>query len=175
MKRSAKQWLEMIARTKPSTFAVTALEKEFTLNAVSDDLNDIEMLEIRRTLEVLANTSLELQIPQVISDRPQMTIDYRSEGMGGRGRLYLEIAGQEQLEAIESEELDPFQIYIFMSDSSFAGLQVDNANTLADRLEKAAQELDALELPKVDCVEAQLENVDVVKVLEWTVLNRISR
>ncbi len=175
MKRNASQWLEMIARTKPSAFAITALEKEFTLNAVSDDLNEIEMLEIRRALEALANQSLELQIPQVISDRPQMTIDYRSEGMGGHGRLYLEIFGQAQLEPLESEELDPFQIYIFMSDSSFAGLQVDNANTLSDRLEKASHELVALELPLVDCAEAELENVGVGEVLGWAVRNRISR
>lgn len=165
----------MIARTKPTDFAITALEREFTQNAVSDDLTETEMLEIRRALEGLANQSLEVQAPKIISDRPQMTIDYRSEGMGGHGRLYLEIAGQEQLEALESEELDPLQIYVFMSDSSFAGLQVDNANTLADRLEKASLELKALELPKVDCIEAQLENVDVMRVLEWTVLNRISR
>jgi hypothetical protein len=175
MKRTAKQWLEMIARTKPSAFAVTALEKEFTQNAVSDDLSQTEMLEIRRALEHLANQSLESQTLKIVSDRPQMTIDYRSEGMGGHGRLYLEIFGHEQLEALESEELDPFQIYVFMSDSSFAGLQVDNANTLFDRLEKAAQELYALELPLVDCVEADLENVNVIQVLEWTVRNRISR
>ena len=175
MKRNAKQWRAMIARTKPTDFAITALEREFTQNAVSDDLTETEMLEIRRALEGLANQSLEVQAPKIISDRPQMTIDYRSEGMGGRGRLYLEIAGQEQLEALESEELDPFQIYVFMSDSSFAGLQVDNANTLSDRLEKASLELKALELPKVDCIEAQLEHVDVMRVLEWTVRNRISR
>ena len=175
MKRNAKQWLEMIARTKPSAFAVTALEKEFTLNAVTDDLNETQMLEVRSALEHLANQSLEFQPSIVLSDRPQMTIDYRKEGMGGNGRLYLEIFGQEQLEAIESEELDPLQIYVFMSDSSFAGLQVDNANTLFDRLEKASLELSALELPNVDCLEAELENVDVVKVLEWTVSNRISR
>ena len=165
----------MIARTKPTDFAITALEREFTQNAVSDDLTETEMLEIRRALEGLANQSLEVQVPKIISDRPQMTIDYRSEGMGGHGRLYLEIAGQEQLEALESEELDPLQIYVFMSDSSFAGLQIDNANTLSDRLEKASLELKALELPKVDCIEAQLENVDVGEVLMWAVKNRISR
>lgn len=164
----------MISRVKPSTFAVRALEREFTLNAVSDDLSDPEILEIRNALEALANQVLETQATPT-SIRPQMTIDYRSEGMGGQGRLYLEITGQEQLEPLEGEELDPFQIYVFMSDSSFAGLQVDNANTLADRLEPARQELRNLELPLVDCVEANLEKVGVEEVLVWAVNNRISR
>jgi hypothetical protein len=174
LKRNAAQWLEMISRVKPSAFAVTALEREFTLNAVSDDLSDVEMLEIRAALETLANQVLETRATPV-SDRPQMTIDYRAEGMGGQGRLYLEIAGQDQLEPLESEELDPFQIYVFMSDSSFAGLQVDNANTLADKLERALQELRNLELPLVDCLEANLERVRVEVVLVWAVKNRISR
>lgn len=164
----------MIARVKPSAFAVTALEREFTQNAVSDDLSDTEMLEIGNALKQLSNQVVETRITSV-SDRPQMTIDYRSEGMGGQGRLYLEITGQEQLEPLESEELDPFQIYVFMSDSSFAGLQVDNANTLADKLEPALQELRNLELPLVDCVEANLEKVGVEEVLMWTVKNRILR
>ena len=50
----------MIARTKPTDFAITALEREFTQNAVSDDLTETEMLEIRRALEGLANQSLEV-------------------------------------------------------------------------------------------------------------------
>ncbi len=174
MKRSAAQWLEMIARVKPSAFAVTALGREFTLNAVSDALTETEMLEIRHALEQLSNQVLETRATPT-SDRPQMTIDYRREGMGGQGRLYLEITGQEQLELLESEELDPFQIYVFMSNSSFAGLQVDNANTLADKLEPALQELRNLELPLVDCVEANLERVGVAEVLMWAVNNRISR
>lgn len=164
----------MIARVKPSAFALTALEREFTLNAVSDDLSETERLEIRNALEALANQVLETRAI-ITSDRPQMTIDYRAEGMGGQGRLYLEITGQDQLEPLESEELDPFQIYVFMSDSSFAGLQVDNANTLADKLEPAVQELRNLELPLVDCLEANLEKVGVGEVLVWAVNNRISR
>ncbi len=174
MKRNGTQWLEMIARVKPSAFALTALEREFTLNAVSDDLSETERLEIRNALEALANQVLETRAI-ITSDRPQMTIDYRAEGMGGQGRLYLEITGQDQLEPLESEELDPFQIYVFMSDSSFAGLQVDNANTLADKLEPAVQELRNLELPLVDCLEANLEKVGVGEVLVWAVNNRISR
>jgi hypothetical protein len=174
LKRNAAQWLEMIARVKPSAFAITALKRELTQNAVSDDLTETEMLKIRQVIEQLSSRVLETRETPT-SDRPQMTIDYRAEGMGGQGRLYLEITGQEQLEPLESEELDPFQIYVFMSDSSFAGLQVDNANTLADKLEKASLELKALELPNVDCVEAKLENVDVGRVLEWAVKNRISR
>ena len=164
----------MIARVKPSAFVVNALEREFTQKAVSDELNDTEMLEIRQALEQLSNQILETRETST-STHPQMTIDYRPEGMGGQGRLYLEIAGQEQLEPLESEELDPFQIYVFMSDSSFAGLQIDNANALADKLEPALPELRNLELPLVDCLEAELENVEVGIVLEWAVVNRISR
>lgn len=164
----------MIARVKPSAFALNALEREFTQKAVSDELNDTEMLEIRNALEQLSSRVLETREIST-STRPQMTIDYRSEGMGGRGRLYLEIAGQEQLEPLESEELDPFQIYVFMSDSSFAGLQIDNANALADKLEPALQELRNLELPLVDCLEANLEHVGIGEVLVWAVNNRISR
>lgn len=164
----------MIARVKPSAFAVTALEREFTLNAVSDDLTETEMLEIRNALEQLANQVLETRAAPT-SDRPQMTIDYRSEGMGGRGRLYLEIAGREQLEALESEILDDLKVYVFTDGSSFAGLQIDNANTLADRLEPALNGLSTLELETVDCVEAELEGVRVEGVLMWAVKNRISR
>jgi hypothetical protein len=174
LKRNASQWLEMISRVKPSAFAMTALEREFTLNAISDELNETEILEIRNALEALASQILETRAI-IVSDRPQMTIDYRAEGMGGHGRLYLEITGQEQLELLESEKLDPFQIYVFMSDSSFAGLQVDDANTLADKLEPALQELRNLELPLVDCVEANLEHVGVGEVLMWAVKNRVSR
>jgi hypothetical protein len=174
LKRNAAQWQAMISRVKPSAFAVTALEREFTQNSVSDNLTETEMLEIRQALEQLSNQVLETR-ETITSTRPQITIDYRSEGMGGRGRLYLEITGQEQLEPLESEELDPFQIYVFMSDSSFAGLQVDNANTLAEKLEPALQELRNLELPLVDCVEANLERVGVGEVLKWAVVNRISR
>jgi hypothetical protein len=164
----------MISRVKPSAFAITALEREFTLNAVSDDLNETEILEIRHALEALANQVLETR-ETPISDRPQMTIDYRSEGMGGRGRLYLEIAGREQLEPLESDVLDDLKVYVFTDGSSFAGLQIDDANTLADKLEPALQELRNLELPLVDCVEANLERVGVGEVLVWAVVNRISR
>jgi hypothetical protein len=174
LKRNAAQWLEMISRVKPSAFAVTALEREFTLNAVSDDLSDTEMLEIRNALEQLSSQVLETRATPV-SDRPQMTIDYRSEGMGGRGRLYLEIAGREQLEALESDTLDDLKVYVFTDGSSFAGLQVDDANTLGDRLEKTLNGLSTLELETVDCLEANLEHVEVEEVLVWAVVNRISR
>jgi hypothetical protein len=174
LKRNAAQWLEMISRVKPGAFAVTALEREFTLNRVSDDLNETEMLEIRNALEQLSSRVLEAQeTPN--SDHPQMTIDYRREGMGGRGRLYLEIAGREQLEALESEVLDSLQVYVFTDGLMFAGLQVDDANSLADRLEPALNGLSTLELPLVDCVEANLERVGVGEVLMWAVMNRISR
>lgn len=164
----------MIARVKPSAFAVTALEREFTQNAVSDELTDPEMFEIRHALEQLSNQVLETRATP-ISDRPHMTIDYRSEGMGGRGRLYLEIFGREQLEPLESEILDDLKVYVFMDGSSFAGLQVDDANTLPDRLESALKGLSTLELEAVDCWEADLERVGVGEVLMWAVNNRISR
>jgi hypothetical protein len=174
LKRNAQQWRAMIARTKPSAFAVTALEREFTQNAVSDELSDTEMLEIRQALEQLANQVLETRATPT-SDRPQMTIDYRSEGMGGRGRLYLEIAGREQLEPLENDVLDELKVYIFTDGSRFAGLQIDDANTFPDRLEKTLNGLSTLELENVDCLEAELGHVDVGVVLEWAVVNRISR
>jgi hypothetical protein len=174
LKRNAAQWLEMIARVKPSTFAVTALEREFTLNAVSDELSDTEMLEIRKALEALSNQVIETRATPT-SERPQMTIDHRPEGMGARGRLYLEIAGREQLEPLESEILDDLKVYVFTDGSSFSGLQVDDANTLPDRLNPALNGLSTLELETVDCVEAELEDVRIGEVLVWAVVNRISR
>jgi hypothetical protein len=164
----------MISRVKPSAFAVTALERGFTLNRVSHDLNETEMLEIRNAIKQLSNQVLETRVT-TSSDRPQMTIDYRAEGMGGRGRLYLEIAGREQLEALESEVLDSLQVYVFTDGLMFAGLQVDDANSLADRLEPALNGLSTLELETVDCLEANLEHVGVGEVLMWAVVNRISR
>jgi hypothetical protein len=174
LKRNAAQWLEMIARVKPSAFAMTALEREFTLNVVSDALSATEILEIRNALEALASQVSETRATPT-SDRPQMTIDHRTEGMGGRGRLYLEIAGREQIEPLESEILDDFKVYVFTDSSSFAGLQVDDANTLGNRLEETLKGLSTLELETVDCVEADLENVGVEEVLMWAVNNRISR
>jgi hypothetical protein len=174
LKRNAAQWLEMISRVRPSAFAVTALERELTQNAVSDDLTETEMLEIQAALEQLSSQVLETRETPT-STRPQMTIDYRSEGMGGRGRLYLEIAGREQLEPLESEILDALQVYVFTDGVSFAGLQIDNANTFPDRLEQTLNGLSTLELETVDCLEAGLEQVGVEEVLMWAVMNRISR
>jgi hypothetical protein len=174
LKRNAAQWLEMISRVKPSAFAVTALEREFILNTVSDDLSDTERLEIRNALEQLSNQVIETRATPT-SDHPQMTIDYRSEGMGGRGRLYLEIAGREQLEPLESEVLDDLKVYVFTDGASFAGLQIDDANTFPNRLEPALKGLSTLELEAVDCLEANLKHVKVKEVLIWAVNNRISR
>jgi hypothetical protein len=174
LKRNAAQWLEMISRVKPSAFAITALKRELTQNAVSDDLTETEMLKIRQVIEQLSSRVLETRETPT-SDRPQMTIDYRAEGMGGQGRLYLEITGQEQLEPLESKVLDNLKVYVFMDGLSFAGLQVDDANTLADRLEPALSGLSTLELETVDCFEANLEHVGVGEVLMWAVVNRISR
>lgn len=164
----------MISRVKPSAFAITALEREFTLNAVSDDLTETEILEIRNALEQLSSRVLETRATPT-SDRPQMTIDYRAEGMGGQGRLYLEIAGREQLEPLESEVLDDLKVYVFTDGVSFAGLQIDDANSFPDRLEPALNGLSTLELETVDCLEAELEHVGVGEVLVWAVNNRISR
>jgi hypothetical protein len=57
----------------------------------------------------------------------------------------------------------------------FAGLQVDDANTLGNRLEQALNGLSTLELETVDCLEGDLEQVGVEEVLTWAVNNRISR
>jgi hypothetical protein len=172
--RTKRQWLEMIGRTRPTAFAIKALETEFERNAISDGLTDSDVSEIRAALE---KRSLEVDETQRITlsptAHPQASIEYRPNGSGGKGRLFIEIEDRAQLEPLENPALDEFKVYVMTDGSRFAGLQVDDATELPPRLEVAIDELDALELPVVDCLEANLEAVQISDVLAWAVQNRV--
>jgi hypothetical protein len=175
-KRTKEQWLEMIQRTRPTAFAVDALESEFGRNAASDGLTESEVQEIRAALERL---SLERQTvgAQLIApfpiERPRASIEYRPHGSGGRGRLFIEIEDRAQLEPLENPVLDDFKVYVMTDGSDFAGVQVDDATELPARLEIALEALNALELPTVDCGEAGLEGARISDVLAWAVEHRV--
>jgi hypothetical protein len=166
MNRTAAQWLEMIARTRPSAFAVRALKAQLEREGAS--FTEGELQQLSAALEALQG-----QIP--VEDSSQinhLNIDYRPEGMGGQGRLYLELEGRQSLELIDAPALDQLRVYVFRDAQGFSGVQVDAANTLSERLEAAVQSLDALELPHVTALEAGLEDVPVSSVLEWVAENK---
>jgi hypothetical protein len=159
--RSYVQWLEMISRTRPSEFAVKALQSQLERERANLEPSDFEKL-------LLALTQLEIT-PEIISKNGVVNVDYRSDGMGGKGRLYLEVGGRSLREVLDNEALDAVQVYVFMNNSQFAGLQIDAANTLLERLPAALRGLEALSLELLDCPEAGLENSDISSVLEWAV------
>jgi hypothetical protein len=174
MNRSRDQWLEMITRTRASDFAVRALENELR----RAEMNDADRLEVKNALENLrAQIVLEV-VPKsdalASSERPQASIEYRPHGDANKGRLYLEIEGREQVETIEHDGLDALEVYVFSDAKGFAGLQVDNAKTLPERLEHALELLRTSDLPNVDCTEAGLENATVADVLAWSCTHRIA-
>jgi hypothetical protein len=167
----------MIARTRASDFAVRALENELRRT----ELNDADRLEVETALEGLrAQIVLEV-VPKSdalgSSQRPQASIEYRPHGDANKGRLYLEIEGREQVETIEHDGLDALEVYVFSNAKGFAGLQVDNAKTLPERLENALGLLRTGsvtgDFPHVDCTEAGLENATVADVLAWSCTHRI--
>jgi hypothetical protein len=175
--RSRDQWLEMIARTRASNFAIRALENELT----RAQLPEADRLEVENALENLrAQIVLEV-VPKSealdTSERPQASIEYRPHGDANKGRLYLEIEGREQVETIEHDGLDALEIYVFSDAKGFAGLQVDNAKTLPERLENALELLRTGsvkgDFPNVDCIEAGLEDASVADVLAWSCTHRI--
>jgi hypothetical protein len=161
MNRSRDQWLEMIARTRASDFAIRALENELA-RAELNDADRLEVLEVAPKSEALGS-----------SERPQASIEYRPHGDANKGRLYLEIEGHEQVETIEHDGLDALEVYVFSNAKGFAGLQIDNAKTLPERLENALGLLRSTDFPNVDCPEAGLENASVADVLAWSCTHRI--
>jgi hypothetical protein len=164
----------MIARTRTSDFAVRALENELT----RAELSGADRLEVENALEALrSQIVLEVMTP-ASSTRPQASIEYRPHGDANKGRLYLEIENREQIQTIEHDGLDALEVYVFADAQGFAGLQIDNAKTLPERLEQALELLrtgtDTGEFPKVDCTEAGLENASVADVLAWSCTHRIA-
>jgi hypothetical protein len=165
----------MIARTRPSEFAVTALETQLGREAASFAPDELEVL--RAALE-----ALKMRVtPQKTYDAPDQTsgargslnVDFRREGMGGKGRIYAEIEGRKLRDLMENPVLDEAQVYVFTDAGRLAGLQVDNANTLPNRLTGVLTELESLPLERVDCPEAGLEDVNLAEVLRWVVEARV--
>jgi hypothetical protein len=159
----------MIARTRASDFAVRALEAELA----RAELNDADRLEVETALEQLRAQIVPDVVPVVSSERPQASIEYRPHGDANKGRLYLEIEGRQQVETIEHDGLDALEVYVFSDANGFAGLQIDNAKSLPERLENALELLRQADLPNVDCAEAGLENSTVADVLAWSCTHRI--
>ena len=164
----------MIARTRASDFAVQALENELRRS----ELPEADRLEVEAALENLKAQIILEVVPKSeahgSSERPQASIEYRPHGDANKGRLYLEIEGREQVETIEHDGLDALEVYVFSDAKGFAGLQVDNAKTLPERLENALELLRNTDLPNVDCTEAGLEDVSVADVLAWSCTHRIA-
>jgi hypothetical protein len=174
-KRSKQQWLEMISRTQPSAFAVDALKREFARNTSTDDLSESEANEVQAALERFEVAARETPLRQVsdTTGNLQTVIEYRPHGAGGKGRLFIEIEGRSQLEPLENTMLDRLRVYVMLDGESFAGLQVDNAASLPEQLSETLEALSRLELPRVDCAEAGLENASVADVLSWAVQHRV--
>jgi hypothetical protein len=168
--RSKNQFLEMIARTRPSAFAVSALEAQLQLETYTPD----ELEEVRAALDDL-RTRLE-PVPASApssSRRAQLNVEYRAEGMGGRGRIYADVDGRKLRDLLENDTLDAAQVYVFTDNGHFAGFQVDNAAALPDRLEPVLLALEGLNLERVDCAEAGLEDVSLGDVLRWVVNRKL--
>lgn len=159
----------MIRRTRPSAFAVNALEAQLALETYAPD----ELEEVRAALEILRSSIPAPEPAAPSSPRAQLNVDYRAEGMGGRGRLYMDVDGRKLRDLVENDALDEAQVYVFTDSGRLSGVQVDNAATLADRLEGVLHELETLNLERVDCVEAGLEDASVGDVLRWVVEHRI--
>jgi hypothetical protein len=164
----------MIARTRASDFAVRALENELR----RAELPEADRLEVEHALENLRTQIVLEVVPKSDaldpSPRPQASIEYRPHGDANKGRLYLEIESREQIQTIEHDGLDALEVYVFADAQGFAGLQIDNAKTLPERLEKALGLLRLTDFPNVDCPEAGLEDVSVADVLAWSCTHRIA-
>lgn len=159
----------MIAKTRPSEFALRALKLQLERETFS--ASDVE--QIQAALETLRREITLEPIPSPLSARAQLSVDYRSEGMGGRGRIYAEIDGRKLRDLIENTVLDDAQVYVFTDNGRLSGLQVDNAATLPERLEPVLLALDALALEHgletVDCTEAGLISARLSDALRWIV------
>ena len=171
--RTKQQFLEMIAKTRPTAFALRALQTQ--LERETFTAPDLE--QIHASLELLHSQIVVEPAASPSSRRAQLSVDYRSEGMGGRGRIYAEVDGRKLRELLENAVLDNAQVYVFTDAGSLSGLQVDNAATLADRFETVLLALDALtlehHLETVDCVEAGLEEATLSDVLRWVVSTKL--
>ncbi len=164
----------MIAKTRPTEFALQALKTQ--LGRERYDAPDLE--QIHAALGMLrSEITLEPTVLLPSSTRAQLSVDYRSEGMGGRGRIYAEVDGRKLRDLLESAVLIEAQVYVFTDAGRLSGLQVDNAATLADRLEIVVTALDALtvehDLEPVDCPEAGLESASLSDVLRWVVSTKL--
>lgn len=163
----------MIAKTRPSEFALRALQVQLERETFS--ASDLEQIHI--ALETL-RSQITLE-PRLLpsSARPQLSVDYRSEGMGGRGRIYAEVDGRKLRDLLEHPELDEAQVYVFTDTGCLSGLQVDNAAALPKRLESVLTALDALTLEHhlelVDCSEAGLKAASLSDVLRWVVSTKL--
>ena len=159
----------MIAKTRPSEFALQALQVQ--LERETFTASDLE--QIHAALETLQSKITLEPAPSSSSTRAQLSVDYRSEGMGGRGRIYAEIDGRKLCDLLEHPELDDAQVYVFTDAGRLSGLQVDNAATLPNRLEPVLLALDTLalehHLEAVNCTEAGLEEASLSDVLRWVV------
>ncbi len=164
----------MIRRTRPTVFAANAIEAEFGRHAASDGLRESEMLEVRAAIEQLVLESQpEAERASVPTEGLPAAIEYRPNGSGGRGRLFIEIDGRAQLEPLENPALDDLKVYVMTDGSNFAGVQVDDATELPAHLRAALGALDALGLPAVDCIEANLEGATIGEVLAWALEHRV--
>ena len=171
--RTKQQFLEMIAKTRPTEFALQALKAQLERETFS--ASDLE--QIRSSLETLRSQITPEPTPSPLSQRAQLSVDYRSEGMGGRGRIYAEVDGRKLRDLLENTVLDDAQVYVFTDAGRLSGLQVDNAATLPERLEPVVAALDALalehHLETVDCSEAGLEAASLSDVLRWVVTTKL--
>ncbi len=163
----------MIAKTRPSEFALRALTAQ--LEREDYDASDLE--QIHAALGTLRSKITLEPVPSPSSTRAQLSADYRSEGMGGRGRIYAEVDGRKLRDLLEHPDLDEAQVYVFTDAGHLSGLQVDNAATLPDRLGVVVTALDALtlehHLETVDCSEAGLTAASLSDVLRWIVSTKL--
>jgi hypothetical protein len=170
--RSLEQWLEMIARTRPTPQSVAALRAELQRDPA---LGGGERAQVLAAIESLASRVTDPpEEPRSSTGRLEMLVDYRPGAQGGKGRLFLEVAGREQKTLGEPYDLDLPGIYLFGDEQGFSGLQVDAANELPDRLDEVLAALRGLPLPPVDCAQARLTNGHVADVLDWVVFSLIA-
>jgi hypothetical protein len=159
--RSFQQWQTMIARTQKTAFALSALKTQ--LERERHSLAESEFLALCQQLSSLEPSTKPSTQTGVVN------LDYRPEGMGGRGRLYLEVGGRSLRELMDNQSLDALQVYLFEDAGRFAGLQIDNANTLPKRLAAVLVGLESLSLEPLDCPEAGLYGAGLGQILEWAV------
>ncbi len=160
----------MIAQTHPSERAVAALESRLGLEGVL--WNEPELETVKSAIADLRQRISSTGLVET-SLRPRINIEYRDHGDAARGRLYLEVIGLQQAHFLADQSLDALQVYLFLDGEQFAGLQVDAAKTLGTRLEQAMQRLDELNLPALDCEEANLQNTNLSAMLLWAWQQRV--